>query len=687
MLSLAAVNSPEDLTKWHDRLLQRLKSPDVALRATLPLAHIRMPWDPQGEPASASKASTSKGKQRQPQKAKKKLDTAPTSQSWTVEPKIDGLAVRLTYRGGQLIEAATRGDGKEGEDVTANAAMVANIPQLVCPPTSTTTTASKTGSNGSNLPAEFEVRGEVFISHADLAKLNEEQAVAGLPAYSNARNLAAGSLRLLDPAVTAKRRLSCIAYQLVLPPNCSAPLASQWEALQWLQDHGFSTNADNHRCANFEGAKLVAGRWMFGRDKLGYDADGVVLKLDDLGLQRALGDIGGDPRWAIAWKFPANEAITRLLGITLTLGRMGQVTPVAILEPVVISNIRIMRATLHSIGDVLAKGFCVGDQVVIRRSNDVIPQVMRPILELRDGSQTAWEAPTHCPACKGTLTWRQDNKRVLMCGNAACSALAGKQVEHWAACCVPGLGKATVQQLVEDGLVKTVPDLYKLTEGQLMTLQGFAAKKAANLLAAIEASKSQPLPKLIHGLGIPSIGMTLAERIVQIITTLPELTTGRLMEDPSWAAVPAGARATLDSWSGEPTNAELVQALYDLGVGPRTASTSGGAPQGNNAAIMGSKSSSSSAGLPDVKGTPLLGKSVVITGSFQYVDRDLARTTVQEIARKAGASVANGVSGRTDLLLTGNRPAEAKVAKAQKLGIEVVDKAAFWQIITGETPA
>ncbi|MCL4722623.1 MAG: NAD-dependent DNA ligase LigA, partial [Gammaproteobacteria bacterium] len=412
-----------------------------------------------------------------------------------VEPKIDGLAVALTYENGLLVRGATRGNGVIGENVTGNVRTVKSVPLRI-----------PADPSGPPAPARIEVRGEIYMPVAQFSAFNRQQAEKEEKVFANPRNAAAGSLRMLDSRVTAERPLAFFAYAIGYVEG--ADIGSQSQALDYLRRLGFPVNPDILVTTDFEQALRFARTWMDRRESFAYDADGVVFKVSDFGLQQRLGVVGNAPRWAIAYKFPAREATTKLLKISSNVGRTGQITPGAVLEPVNIGGVIVSQASLHNFDDIARKDIRESDTVVVKRAGDVIPQVVKPILELRPPDSQPYRPPERCPTCGETLS-RVGEEVALFCINAACPAQLVRQVEYFVsrgAMDIDGFGIRIGHQLIEAGLLHDVADIYFLTREQLLELEGFAAKKVDNLLAAIEASKQRPFYRVLTALGIRYVG-------------------------------------------------------------------------------------------------------------------------------------------------------------------------------------
>src|SRR5947209_9074620 len=416
---------------------------------------------------------------------------------FVIEPKVDGLAISLLYVDGVLAHGATRGDGTTGEDVTPNLRTVRSIP-LALPP---------------EAPRRLEVRGEVYLSPAAFERVNEERAAAGLPQFANPRNCAAGSVRQLDPRITAARPLQVFLYALGEVEGWQP--RRHWELLEQLRAWGFRTNLANARCQSIEEVEAACGAWDTRRLSLDYEVDGVVVKIDDLGLQEELGSVGREPRWAIAFKWPGEEATTVLRDIVVQVGRTGVLTPRAILDPVTIRGARVTYATLHNLGDLQRKDLRIGDTVFVKRAGEVIPAVVAPVLEKRPPEAVPWTMPSTCPSC-GSPVVQPEGEAAVYCDNAACPAQAERRLRHYVsrgAADIESIGIKLVQALLSSGLVHDPGDLYSLTKEQLLGLERIGDKSAQNVLDNIQASTTRPLGRILFGLGIRHVGERLAEAL------------------------------------------------------------------------------------------------------------------------------------------------------------------------------
>ncbi len=571
----------------------------------------------------------------------RKLDERVATSRLVVEPKIDGLSVVLHYENGVFVRGATRGDGEIGEEITTNLKTIQAIPLRIPVEASPQSQLSLFHSAPSLV-----VRGEVFITHADFAALNARLAEAGEKTYLNPRNTAAGSLRQLDPAVTAARPLTILVYQLVTHTN-AAPPASQWELLQWFQSLGFPVSPHARRFETLPEALAYIQSWEDRRDALGYEADGWVIKLDDLALAADLGFVGKDPRAAIAYKFPAREASTQLLNIEVEVGRTGVLTPRAVLQPVEIGGVIVRNATLHNFDFIAEKDIRIGDRVLVKRAGEVIPYVIAPITEARTGAEEPYSPPQTCPAC-GQAAEHLPGEVAWYCLNGACPAQLIRNVEHFvsrAGMDISGLGIKIVQQLIAAGLVKDVADLFFLKKEDLLTLGGFADKKAENLLAGILAAKNQPLPRLLTALGIRGVGEVSAKDLARSFGSLPALSAAPAEALQSVEGIGPNIAAAIVDWFGQESNRHLLQKLTDAGLIP-----------------------------PSEIQTPLpksasAAPTFVLTGSLPTLTREEATAFIEE----HGGKVTSSVSKKTNYLVLGENPG-SKYQKALALGIPILDE-------------
>jgi len=575
----------------------------------------------------------------------RKLDARVEHTAFVVEPKIDGLSVVLHYQDGMFVQGATRGDGEIGEDITPNLRTVRALPLRI--------PLSDPGNHP--LPRRVVVRGEAFILIKDFEALNRKLEEAGERTYLNPRNTAAGSLRQLDPQITASRPITLLVYQIVawedekLPPP-----ATQWETLETLRAWGFPVTDIARRCQSLEEAIAYAESWARQRDRLPFEADGMVIKIDDLRLAAELGFVGKDPRGAIAFKFPAREVTTTLREIRVNVGRTGVLTPYAVLDPVEIGGVIVERATLHNFDYIAEKDIRPGDRVWVKRAGDVIPYVIGPVIEARRGDEKPYVPPAYCPVChqpvehfEGEVAW--------YCVNAACPAQLVRNLEHFvsrSAMDIAGLGIKIVEQLVEAGLVDDVADLYTLRKEDLLRLEGFAEKKAQNLLNAIQASKSRPLARLINALGIRGVGEVTAAELARHYPDLDALAKASVEELMQIEDIgPNTAQAIVD-WFSRPRNQRVLEKLKAAGVWPRS----------EMAASSGTAA--------------LAGLTFVITGTLKNFTREEAKAFIEA----HGGKVTDSVSRNTSYLVVGENPG-SKLQKARQLGIPLLDEESLQRLI------
>ena len=561
--------------------------------------------------------------------------------AYVVEPKIDGLTVVLHYADGVFELGATRGDGLRGEDITANLRTVRALPLRI----------PVTGDE--QAPARLVVRGEAYMPIDAFEEFNRQQAAAGKRTYANPRNTAAGSLRVLDPSITAARPLRLYCYQ-VIEIEGGPELTSQWQALDYLRQIGFPVSDQNRRFVDFENVVEYCVAWEAVRETLNFEADGLVIKIDDFATQERLGAVGNAPRWATAYKYPAPEAVTRLNRIVVNVGRTGTLNPAAELEPVRIGGVTVSNATLHNADYVAEHDIREGDMVVVKRAGEVIPQVLGPVLELRPDDTHPWQMPDRCPAC-GQPVEHPEGEVAYYCVNAACPAQLVRSVEHFVsrgAMDIEGLGIRQAELFVDLGLIHDVADLYYLQEDQLLPLEGFAEKKVANLLAAIQASKDRGPARLLAALGIQGIGATVAQVLMDHFGSLDALAgASREALEQIPGIGPKLAESVVDWFAREP-NRQVVEKLQEAGVRLEARQVEAQGPQ------------------------PLEGLTFVITGTLPTMSREQATEFIQS----RGGKVTSSVSGRTSYLVAGEK-AGSKLAKAEKLDVPVLDEAALRQMV------
>jgi len=554
------------------------------------------------------------------------------------ELKIDGLAVALTYEEGHLEIAATRGNGRVGENITHNIRTVHRIPLMI--PVHTDVRA----------PETVEVRGEVFMRKSEFDALNDRLRAEGEDPFANPRNAAAGTIRQLDPTITAERPLSFFAYA-VGPVNGDAP-GRHSETLDWLGTLGLPLESHTQRFENIDAVAEFCESWIEHRDDLDYEIDGVVVKIDRLDYQRELGAISNAPRWAVAFKFPAREATTVLENIVINVGRTGAIKPEAVLRPVQIGGVTVSQATLHNEDYIAERDIRIGDTVVVKRAGDVIPQVVRPVKDARTGDEAPFEFPMACPEC-GTELVRLDDEADWYCMNTECPAQFRRLVEHFVmrnAMDVEGLGERVAHMLVDIGLIHTLADLYRLTVSDLVALEGFAEKSAQNLVNAMDASRHRPLSRLIYALGIRHVGRTVAETIVEHFESLDDIAAAGPEDLEAIDGVGPVIAESIADWFEVERNQTLIEDLKSVGVNTKRQPQE--APADSAADL------------------PLAGKTLVITGSLD----GLTRKDATQLIEQAGGSVTSSVSGNTDFLVKGENPG-SKYDQALDRDIPVVDGA------------
>ncbi len=558
------------------------------------------------------------------------------------ELKIDGNALALSYRNGVLERAATRGDGSRGEEITANVRTISSIPLRL---------------QIENPPEWVEVRGEAFIPDATFAAINAEREQRGEALFANPRNACAGTLRQLDPKVVAARRLDFFAYTLHLPGDAQPP--GQWAALEWLNRAGFRVNPNRELCGDLAAIQRFCDHWEQGRHDLPYATDGVVVKLDDLQLQDEAGFTQKAPRWAIALKYPAEEAPTRLLRVGAQVGRTGAITPVAEFEAVALAGTSVSRATLHNADRIAELDLHLGDTIVVRKAGEIIPEVVRVLPELRPSDATPVQLPQHCPECGSNLV-REGDEAATRCVNSSCPAILRGGLRHWVskgALDVDGLGSKLIEQLVDRGLVGSLADLYRLDAALLASLDRMGDKSATNLVEALEASKQQPWHRQLYGLGIRHIGEVNAKALAAAFFSIDSLAAAAL-EAPEQIAELHGIgpeiSASLGQWLRTPANQQLLQDLRSIGLSLEASASE--------------QQAASQAGA-DADGV-LQGKTLVLTGTLPNLSRSEAKALIEA----AGGKVSGSVSKKTDYLVAGEA-AGSKLTKAESLGVTVLSEA------------
>ncbi|HVS06891.1 MAG TPA: NAD-dependent DNA ligase LigA [Candidatus Dormibacteraeota bacterium] len=550
---------------------------------------------------------------------------------YVTELKIDGLAMSLLYEDGRYKIGATRGDGYVGEDVTPNVKTISSVPLSVTIP--------------AEFPKAFEVRGEVYMPKRSFQRLNAELAAEGKPLFANPRNAAAGAVRQLDPRITARRRLDTFIYALDPPGGAE----SQEQILMRLAEMGFHVNENRRLHADIDAVIAFLDEWQEKRDGLDYEIDGIVIKVNDLGQQAELGFVSRSPRWALAFKFPPEQAQTVVEEIKVYVGRTGAITPVAWLTPVQIGGVTVSRATLHNEDEVARKDVRPGDQVIIQRAGDVIPEVVRVLKEKRAKSSRPWHMPKKCPEC-GTDLVREPGEAATRCINPTCPAQVLEHLRHFVGSLdIEGLGYATLQQLIDRKLVKDPADLYHLTKEQLLTLDGFADKSAQNLLDRIAAGKSTTLLRFLAALGIAHVGWTMAGLLGDHFGTLDRLRSASIEDLRAIGGVGPTVAEDVHQYFQRPESRRLLERLLAAGIQIKK---------------------------PERREGPLTGKTFVLTGTLS----SLTRGQAEERIKGLGGAIGPSVSKKTDYLVVGADPG-SKLEKAQRLKIPILDEAAFLELL------
>ncbi|MEH7145609.1 NAD-dependent DNA ligase LigA [Priestia megaterium] len=552
--------------------------------------------------------------------------------SYVCELKIDGLAVSLRYKDGYLVLGATRGDGTTGENITENLKTIRSIPLRI------------------KEPLSMEVRGEAFMPRKSFEALNEAKMERDEVPFANPRNAAAGSLRQLDPKIAAKRNLDIFVYAMT--DTGELEIDSHSESLNLLDDLGFKTNKERQTCETIDDVIAYIEGWQTKRPELSYDIDGIVVKVDSFDQQAELGTTAKSPRWAIAYKFPAEEVVTKLVNIELTVGRTGVITPTAILEPVQVAGTTVQRASLHNEDLIREKDIRIGDYVVVKKAGDIIPEVVNVIEERRTGEEQEFTMPTHCPECESELV-RLEGEVALRCINPSCPAQIREGLIHFVsrnAMNIDGLGEKVISQLFREQLIKDVADIYTLTKQQLIELERMGEKSADNLIAAIEASKENSLERLLFGLGIRHVGAKAAKTLAQHFETIDKLTKATYDELVAINEIGAKMADAIVAYFTQEEVQELIHELKEYGV---------------NLTYKGPK-------LVSVENVDSVfaGKTVVLTGKLEQLSRNEAKAQIEAL----GGKVTGSVSKKTDLVVAGEE-AGSKLIKANELEIEVWDEA------------
>ncbi len=556
---------------------------------------------------------------------------------YVVELKIDGISANLTYENGIFARGATRGDGETGEDVTLNLKTIRAIPLKL---------------QSDKPPGLIEVRGEVYLGLEDFKAINKEREKEGGLLFANPRNAASGSLKLLDSAVVAKRKLNFFAHSLGEIEG--ADFLTQWEFFQGIKKTGMRVNPESKLCKDIEQVIDFCSLWEKKRAKLNYQIDGIVIKVNSLEQQKKLGVTLKSPRWAVAYKYPAHQAATRLKNIIASVGRTGVITPIADLEPVECAGVTISRSTLHNFDEIERLDVRIGDKVIIERAGEVIPKVVKVIDSLRTGKEKKFQIPKNCPACGSGIIREKEEEVAYRCVNPSCPAQIEKGLSHFASrdCMdIESLGEKAVKQLVEKGLARDFADIYYLKKEQLLGLELFKDKKAENLLSAIEKSKHQPLARLIYALGIRHVGEKSAYSLAGEFKSLDALIQAKKEDlDNLYEVGPAISGSVIEFFRQEPIK-KLIKKLHAAGVNTKEERA-------------------------QIRQTELTDKTVVFTGELD----SLARSEAERLARKAGANVSSSVSKATDFVVAGKTPG-SKYDKARKLGVKIIEKNEFMEML------
>jgi DNA ligase (NAD+) len=564
---------------------------------------------------------------------------------YVCELKIDGLAISIRYEGGRYVRAATRGDGRTGEDVTENVRTIAQIPDRL----------------GEGAPAVLEVRGEIYMALSAFRTLNERQVAAEMRPFVNPRNAAAGALRQKDARITAQRELALWSYQLGEVEGGPA-FTSHHETLDWLDSLGFPVNPEIRRVSTPDEVLALCLHWQQHRHDLDYEIDGVVIKVDDLARRELLGFTSKAPRWAIAYKFPPEERTTRLNDIMVSIGRTGRATPYAVLEPVFVGGVTVSQATLHNEDQVKAKDVRPGDKVIVRRAGDVIPEVLGAVVAERPPGTEPWTFPTECPCPIHSHLVRPEGEAEHRCIHPECPIQRQGAIEHFAsrgALDIDALGEKRIAQLIDAGMVASVADLYKLDWDKVEGLERMGATSAANLRASIDASRARSLPRLLVGLNIRHLGPAGAEALASAFGNLDRILASSVDALAAADGVGTIIAESVHTWAADPANRELVERLRAAGLNFQ-------APEGDNQ--------------PKV----LAGQTVVVSGTLEGFSREQAEAAIKSRGGKSPGSV----SKKTTAVVVGDSPGASKLAKAEDLGVPVLDEAGFRHLLeTGELPA
>jgi DNA ligase (NAD+) len=641
------LDAPEIADAEYDQLMRRLEelesdNPDLVTadsptqRVGQPVSELFAPVKHRERLFSLDNADTMEALEAWEGRLERQLGHRP--EGYVCELKIDGLAVSLTYKDGVFVQAATRGDGETGEDITANVRTIDAVPLKL----------------RGEPPRLMEVRGEIYMPLSAFEALNKEQAVKGEAIYANARNTAAGSVRQKDPAITASRRLSIWVYQVGLIEDGQV-FGRHWEAVQWLRDLGLAFNPASKAVTDLAGVEAYVAAALADRHERDYEIDGVVIKVDSLAEQREAGFTAKSPRWAIAFKFPPEERTTFLRDIRINVGRTGAATPYAVLEPVFVGGVTVTTATLHNEDEVARKDLRVGDVVTVRRAGDVIPEVVGPVLSMRKGRLRRWKMPATCPF-SGHPIVRKEGEAVARCsGGYECPGRLREYLAHFASrggMDIEGLGYKTVDLLLTEQLISDPADIFKLVPDDLLGREGWGEVSVTNLLDGIEAAKDRPLERLIRALGIPHVGGTVASVLARRLRRMDAILAATGEELSAIEGFGPEIAASVREWAGDKDNRKLVRKLAKAGVRMEDPE-----PEG-------------------VESDLLAGITLVLTGTLDGFSREEAKAAVED----RGGKVTGSVSKKTTAVLVGDSPG-SKAARAEELGVPVLDEAAFVRLL------
>ena len=621
----------DELTRLEEQHPELVKPDSPTQRVGAPLSSKFQKVEHLTPMGSLEKVTTDEALQKWAEDVRKRLRTEEPV-AYVVEPKIDGSAINLTYENGVFTRGATRGDGVQGEDVTPNLRTIKAIPLQM---------------RGADAPPVLEVRGEVYMPLPGFRAANEALAADGKPTWPNPRNAAAGSLRQKDSGITAARPLSIWIYGTGHREGLD--VSTHWETLQWLRERGFPTNPFAQRLETIDEVAALVREWELRRAALDYEIDGIVIKVDDYDQQRRLGALHQRPRWSRAFKWAPMTAVTRLNEIRIRVGRTGNLNPWAVLEPVEVGGVTISRATLHNEEDVNRKDIREGDDVIVQRAGDVIPQVVGPAGKHRRGTKP-FAMPTHCPLCGAEIV-KPEGEVMHRCPNRACPSRGLETLNNWvmSAADIDGVGEQTIWRLWQEDIVRSIPALYRLTADQLLQLEGFGEISATNAIEAIRASKQIPFSRVLYGLNIPDVGWITGRNLALHFGNVDALMNATQEELVEAEGIGPERAEAIAEWFRDDANRQLIAELRDLGLRFETGEDE-----------------------RPVEG-PLTGQTYVITGTLEAFTREEAQALLEE----RGAKVVNSVSGKTTGLVVGEEPGKSKLTKAEKSGVPLLDEAAL----------